>query len=179
MIQVIFRTQSIKLFVSINSTQAFYLSKVNWKIRSFFCFHSFQNLTWIPKFDMEKEIQNIDLKKATTKNTIPPKILKTSCNTFTETLHNLFNECLITDNFPDNLKLTNITPVFKNKDPLNKENYRPVSISPRFLKFLKNLCKNINGSINNFLSIYLRGYRKGVSTQLALLSLAEKWKKRL
>ena len=79
---------------------------------------------------MEKEIQNINLKKATTKNIIPPKILKISCNAFTETLHNLFNECLITDNFPDNLKLTNITPVFKNKDPLNKENYRLVSILP-------------------------------------------------
>ena len=39
----------------------------------------------ISKFDMEKEIQNIDLKKATTKNTIPPKILKVSCNTSAET----------------------------------------------------------------------------------------------
>ena len=37
-------------------------------------------------FDMEKEIQNIDLKKATTKNTIPPKLLKVSCNTSAETL---------------------------------------------------------------------------------------------
>ena len=36
---------------------------------------SFQSIS---KFDMEKEIQNIDLKKATTKNTIPPKILKIS-----------------------------------------------------------------------------------------------------
>ena len=50
---------------------------------------------------MKKEIQNIDLKKATTKNTIPPEILKISCNTSAETLHNLFNECLITGNFLD------------------------------------------------------------------------------
>ena len=49
----------------------------------------------ISKFDMEKEIQNIDLKKATTKNTIPPKISKIRCNTSAETLQNLFNECLI------------------------------------------------------------------------------------
>ena len=69
---------------------------------------------------MEKEIQNIDLKKSTTKNTIPPKILKISCNTFVETSHNLFNECLITGNFPDNLKVAHITPVFKKKGPLNK-----------------------------------------------------------
>ena len=52
---------------------------------------------------MEKEILNNDLKKATTKNTILPKILKISCNTSAETLHNLFNECLITGNFPYNL----------------------------------------------------------------------------
>ena len=35
----------------------------------------------------------------------------------------------------------------------------------------------LNGYINNFLSPYLCGYRKGFSTQLALLSLTEKWKK--
>ena len=39
----------------------------------------------ISKFGMEKEIQNIDLKKASTKNTNPPKILKVSCNTSAET----------------------------------------------------------------------------------------------
>ena len=55
----------------------------------------------ISKFDM----QNIDLKKAVTKNTIPPKILKVSCNTSAKNLQNLFNEYLIKGNFPDNLKL--------------------------------------------------------------------------
>ena len=33
---------------------------------------------------MEKEIQNNDLKKATTKNTTLPKTLKISCNTSAE-----------------------------------------------------------------------------------------------
>ena len=85
---------------------------------------------------MEKKIQNIDLKKANTKNTIPPKISKVASNTSAETLHNLFKECLITGDFADNLKLADITPVFKKKDPLNKENYRnkvkyrPVSVLP-------------------------------------------------
>ena len=53
----------------------------------------------ISKFDMENEIQNVDLKKATTKKRIPPKILKLSCSSSVETLCNLFNECLITGNF--------------------------------------------------------------------------------
>ena len=112
--------------------------------------------------------ENIDLRKATTKNTIPPKILKISCNTSVETLYNLFNECLKTGNFPDNLKLVDITPVFKKKDPLNKENYRPVSVLPNISKIFKKLMqKQINVYINNFLSPYLCDYRKGFSAQLA------------
>ena len=38
---------------------------------------------------MEKEIQNIDLKKATAKTTIHPKILKVSCNDSAETCESL------------------------------------------------------------------------------------------
>ena len=88
---------------------------------------------------MEKEIQNSDLKKATNKNTIAPKIFKISCNTSAETLLNLYNEYLITGNFPDNVKLAHITPVFKKKDPLNKENYRLVSVLPSISKIKEKL----------------------------------------
>ena len=42
--------KAIVLFVSINSTQAFYLSKVNWKLRSSFRFNPYQNLTGKKKF---------------------------------------------------------------------------------------------------------------------------------
>ena len=37
--------------------------------------------------------------------------------------------------------------------------------------------KQINSYINNFLSPQLCGYKRGFSTQLALLSLIGKWKK--
>ena len=37
--------------------------------------------------------------------------------------------------------------------------------------------KQINSYTNNFLSLYLCGYRKGFSTQLVLSSLTGKWKK--
>ena len=93
----------------------------------------------ISKFDMEKEIQKTDLEKATNKNTIAPKIFKISCNTSAETLLNLFNEYLITGNFPDNVKLAHITPVFKKKDPLNKENYRLVIVLPSISKINEKL----------------------------------------
>ena len=56
----------------------------------------------VSKFHVEKEIQNIDFKRATTNNSIPPKKLKVNCNTFAEILQNPLNECLILGNFPDN-----------------------------------------------------------------------------
>ena len=86
------------------------------------------------------------------------------------------------------LKLANITPVFKKKDPLNKEIYRlhwlkttlTGSVLPSISKLFEKLIQNqINGYINQFLSPYLCGYRKGFSTQLALSSLIEKWRKAL
>ena len=54
-------------------------------------------------------------------------------------LVNLSSEYLTTGNFPDNLKLAVITPVFKKKDPFNKENYRPVSVLPCISKNFKKL----------------------------------------
>ena len=76
----------------------------------------------------------------------------------------------------NNLKLEDITPAFRKKDPLiNKENYRPVSVLPGISKIFEKLMQ-INDYINNFLSPYLHRYRKGFTTKLAL-SLIEKWKK--
>ena len=81
---------------------------------------------------------------------------------------------LSTGNFPGNMKLANITPVFKKKDPLKKENYRPVSILSAISKIFERLTqKQIVGYMENFLSPYLSGYRKNFNTQQALLALIE------
>ena len=65
-----------------------------------------------------REILNIDPKKATTGNSIPPKTLKLSAEIYSDVLQNLFNDMLPTCNFPDNMKLADIKPVFKKKYPL-------------------------------------------------------------
>ena len=67
---------------------------------------------------------------------------------------------------PDELKLTDVTP-----------NYRTVSIFLVVSKiFEKIMHDQINQHTNIFLTPYLCGYRKGYSTQKALLSLTKKWK---
>ena len=53
---------------------------------------------------------------------------------------------LSTDNFPDNMKLAAITPVFRKKDPLKKETYRTVSILSAISKiFERRMQKQIVG----------------------------------
>ena len=85
---------------------------------------------------------------------------------------------LKTGNFADNLKLADITPVFKKKNPLHKVNYRPVIVLPSISEaFEKLIQKQISRYINNYLSPYLCGYRKGFSSQQALMSLIENWKR--
>ena len=85
---------------------------------------------------------------------------------------------LSTGNFPDNMKLADITPVLKKKDPLRKENYRAVSILSAISKIFERLMqKQVVGYMVHFLSPYLCGYRKKFNTQQALLALIENWKK--
>ena len=81
---------------------------------------------------------------------------------------------LSTGNFPDNMKLADITPVFKKKDPLKKGNYRPVSILSAIPKTHAKANRRLH---RKFLSPNLCGYRKNFNTQQALLALIENWKK--
>ena len=81
-------------------------------------------------------------------------------------MQKLFNEILKTGNFPDKLKLADITPVFSKNNPLEKENYRPVSVLPVVSKiFERTMQKQVTLFTEKLLSPYLDGYRKGFSTQ--------------
>ena len=130
--------------------------------------------------DIEKEISNINPKNTITSKSIPPKVLKKSAKVLAIVLHKLFNYSIEKSDFPQNLKLTDITPVYKKNDPLDKTNYRPVSVLPLVSKvFERIMLKQINDFIVSFLSPYSCGYRKGFNTQPASLTLAENWRKSL
>ena len=69
------------------------------------------------------------------------------------------------------------TPIYKKDDPNKSNSYRPVSVLPVVSRvFEKIMHDQISQYINSFVTPYLCGYRKGFSTQQALLSLIEKWK---
>ena len=91
-------------------------------------------------------------------------------------MHRLFNKTITKCVFPDNLKLADVTPVFKKDYPFDKKNYRPVSVLTTMSKIYEKLMQGqINNYIANHLYLYLCGYRIGYNTQQ--VSLIEKWKK--
>ena len=130
--------------------------------------------------ESKKELINLNPKKANTHENIPAKILKLSSEICKENLTHIFNKAIIECKFPDELKLADVTPIYKKDDPNNPKNYRPVSVLPVTSKiFERILHKQLSLYVDQFLSPYLCGYRKGFITQQALLSLIENWKKSL
>ena len=138
------------------------------------------SFTEVSQSEIEKEIKNLIVKKATTHKNIPPKVLKTSAMVTAETLQQLFNQALTTGEFPSNLKNADVTPVFKKNNLLSKESYRPFIVLPTISKVFEKLMQNqIYLHINSFLWPYLCHYRKGFNSQHALISLMERWRKSL
>ena len=127
--------------------------------------------------DVDKDTRSFNLKKSGAQNDIPAKFLKKCQSSTAPALQKLFNKILRARNFPEKLKLADITPVFKKSNALEEENYMPVSVLPIVSKIFERIMqKQVTLFTQNFLSPFLCGYRKGFSTQHASISLIERWK---
>ena len=73
-----------------------------------------------------KEIINLDNQKNETFKNIPTRCLKNVSDICSPILANIWNEeILLNKYFPKNLKLADVSPIFKQKDKTFVENYRP------------------------------------------------------
>ena len=103
--------------------------------------------------------------------------MKASIESCSEVSAKLINNTILTYDFPNKLKVADLGPTFKKGGPQKSKNYRPVSVLPVVSEvFEKLLHKQMSLHVEEYLSPYLCGYRKGFSTQQALLSLLERWK---
>ena len=119
------------------------------------------HFTEISVSEMTKELSSLNSKKAVTFGNTPTKVRKISYDIFYKVLEKTWNsENLGTQYFPQNLKLADITPVFKKKDPTQAENYRPVSVLPAVSKVFERIIQELSTHIERFLSPYLYGYRR-------------------
>ena len=80
--------------------------------------------------------------------------------------------------FPDELKLVEVTATFKKDNSTKSKNYKPLSALPTVSKVFERIMHwQMSISVKKFLSPYMCGCRKGFSTEQALLSLIETWEK--
>ena len=140
-------------------------------------FESRFSYTAVNEDDIQREILNLNPKKPGKLGNIPTKMLKSSSEICNVALQNLWNSEIFGKlYFPNKLKLA----VYKRKDPTLVENYRPVSVIHSVSEIFERIIqRQFSNYVDEFLSPYLCGYRKGFNTQYALLYLIEKWKKEL
>ena len=78
---------------------------------------------------INKILRNINFRKATGPDKIPPKIVKMSANIVDSHLTNIINSDLKRNSFSDSAKVASIRPIFKEKEERTEiKNYRPVII---------------------------------------------------
>ena len=89
---------------------------------------------------MTKELSSLNSKKVGTFGNISTKVLKTSSDICNKVLQKIWNsEILKKQYFSQNLKLSDIIPVYKKKDLTLVENYRPVSVLPAVSKVFEQI----------------------------------------
>ena len=126
-------------------------------------------------------INEIGIKKSSSGEISPPiTIIKLAKKEILIPITNCINKCISIKSFPDELTVADVIPVFKKEDPNNKANYRPISLLPIISKiFERVLFEQIEKFSEKILSPKLSGFRKGHSTQHALLNLLKNWQKTL
>ena len=129
---------------------------------------------------IEREILNLNSKKAAGCDGIPPKILKDAIGALKSPLTFLFNYSIENCSFPSDLKYANVSPHYKKDDNTNKKNYRPISILPTISKIYERLMlQQVSLHVSEVISTHLCGFRKGYNAQHPLLKLKDKLNKNL
>ena len=128
--------------------------------------------------DVLKIVNTLDTAKASQQSDIPTKISKENSDYFAEYFYKNINQCISKSIFPSDLKLADVTPVYKKKSKNSKDNYRPASILSNISKIYERcIYDQIQLFYDSLLSKYQCGFRSGYNAQHCLITLIEKWKK--
>ena len=124
------------------------------------------------------KIDSLDERKPTTYNNIPTRILVNNKDIISPFITEMYNVSNRKSNFPNSLKLADVTPAHKKDERIIKDNYRNVSILPPVSKiYERDIFDQISVYIDKHLSPFLCGFRKGYSTQHCLTVMLDKWNK--
>ena len=112
--------------------------------------------------DILKIVNTLDTAKASQQSDISAKILKQNSDCFAEYFYENINQCISKSIFPSDLKLADVTPVYKKKSKNSKDNYRPLSILSNISKIYERcIYDQIHPFFDSLLSKYQCGFDNG------------------
>ena len=91
----------------------------------------------VMQHEVENMLKSLNTAKASGSDGVPPYFLKHCSASLAPTLTLIINESLATGIVPDIFKMASVCPLFKNGDPYNARNYRPISFLPIISKLLE------------------------------------------
>ena len=135
---------------------------------------TFQTVT---KNQISSLIKHFNDKKAQSTD-IPTKLIKELCGFFSEFIFKRINYCITEGRSITDFQVVEVRPLYKNDGTADKANYRPISILSNDSKIYERCIYSqlYDYFDKNIFSKYQCGFRKGFSTQNALLVMIEKMK---
>ena len=119
------------------------------------------------------EIMHLDKTKKTSGH-VPVDMLKLSANLCHKEITFHINKAINDCNFPSDLKVADVSPIFKTDDSAFKKNYRPISVLPCISKIFERVLNNqMVRFMKERLSDLLCGFREKDRMQHALITLIE------
>jgi hypothetical protein len=116
-------------------------------------------------------IENFKAKNSTSWDGISTRVLKRISMLIAAPLSYLANESFSQGEFPDNLKISELTPVYKKGEHCDPQNYRPIAMASPVSKVLEKVFLNrleLYFESNNLLTEKQHGFRRKKSTITAL-----------
>ena len=107
---------------------------------------------------------------------ISPKVYKLCAKPISNILSRMINKCFFRGYFPNCLKKARVIPIFKEGDPADMGNWRPISITCCTSKLIEKLVKKRLSSFlskHRILSDHQFGYRTQHSTTHAILNISD------
>ena len=126
--------------------------------------------------EVSKLLSKLDGRKATGLDNISPKLLKIGHVHLAKPLAYIMNLSLSTGIVPSAWKISRVSPIFKEGDPLDTSNYRPISVIPACMKIFE---KVVHTQLYDFIQRYQilspnqSGFRPMHSTQTCLVEVCD------
>ena len=110
---------------------------------------------------------------------VPNKLIKLASGQLSSPFTEINNESILAGKFPEIFKISKATPIFKSGSVSDLGNYRPIAVISPFSKVLERLVYDQLVSYLEkecLLFNFQFGFRKGYSTEYAILETVEKLK---